>query len=170
MMIHAALASEILSSVEAIMIKHLSKGLLLASVVGLAGCTGSTNPETAHLFDNIRNLQTGEYDRQIAAKDAQAQAIIANNRASEARIGQMQRQASSNSAQISALRSQISSVRAEAATARSRVAGDPAKSAQLNRLEGQITAIQADVNAGGDPAVSRRELNQVSAAIRALTS
>ncbi len=147
-----------------------SKWIILTAAAGLAGCTGSTDPETAGLFDNIRNLQTGEYDRQIAAKDAQASAIIANNNAAQSRISGMQRQASANRSQISALRSQIASTRALASNARSKVAGDPVKTARLQQLEGQITAIQSDVNSGGDPAVSRAELNRVSAAIRALTS
>lgn len=152
------------------MIRHLFKGGLVVAVAGLAACTGSTNPETATVFDNYRNLQSGEYDRQIAAKDAQAAAIIANNRAAQGRIDRMQGQVAANSSQIAALKSQIASVRAQAANARSKVAGDAGKMARLQQLEGQISAIQSDLNAGGDPAVSRAELSQVSAAIRALTS
>jgi chromosome segregation ATPase len=142
--------------------------LLLGSALGLAACTGSTDPTTATLFDNIRNLQTGEYDRQIAAKDAEAAAIIANNRAAQSRISGLESQSASNSQAISALRAQIASVRGQAQAARAAVAGDPAKLARLNQLEGQISAVQADVNGGADPAVARAELNRVSAAIRAL--
>lgn len=136
--------------------------------VTLAGCTGSTDPATASLFDNIANLQSGEYDRQIAAKDAEAAAIIANNRAAESRIGGLQAQSASNQQKIAALRSQIAAVRGQAAAARSQIAADPAKVARLNQLEGQINAVQADANRGGDPDVARAELNRVSAAIRAL--
>jgi chromosome segregation ATPase len=141
---------------------------LLGSAIGLSACTGSTDPTTATLFDNIRNLQTGEYDRQIAAKDAEAAAIIANNRAAQSRISGLESQSASNSQTIAALRAQIASVRGQASAARAAVAGDPAKLARLAQLESQINAVQADVNSGADPAVARAELNRVSAAIRAL--
>jgi len=142
--------------------------LLLGSGLGLTACTGSTDPATANIFDNVRNLQSGEYDRQIAAKDAEAAAIIANNRASQSRISGLESQSASNSQTISALRSQIASVRGQASAARASVAGDPAKLARLTQLESQINAVQSDVNSGADPSVARAELNRVSAAIRAL--
>jgi chromosome segregation ATPase len=142
--------------------------LLLGAVICLAACTGSTDPTTASLFDNVRNLQTGEYDRQIAAKDAEAAAIIANNRAAQTRISGLEAQTSSNNQAIAALRSQISAVRGQASSARTAVAGDPAKLARLSQLEAQINGVQADVNRGADPAVASAELNRVSAAIRAL--
>jgi uncharacterized coiled-coil protein SlyX len=141
---------------------------LLGSGLGLVACTGSTDPTTANIFDNVRNLQSGEYDRQIAAKDAEAAAIIANNRASQSRISGLESQSASNSQTIAALRSQIASVRGQASAARAAVAGDPAKLAQLTQLENQINAVQSDVNSGADPSVARAELNRVSAAIRAL--
>ena len=149
--------------------KTISSFFLAGSAVFvLASCTGSTDPATASLFDNVRNLQSGEYDRQIAAKDRQAAAIIANNRAAQSRIGGLEAQSASNSQQIAALRSQIAAVRGQASAARPKVAGDPARAAQLRQLEGQINAVQADVGRGADPAVARAELNRVSAAIRAL--
>lgn len=137
-------------------------------LAGLAGCTGSTDPATANLFDNVRNLQTGEYDRQIAAKDAQVSAILANNRAAESRIGGLSAQSKANSQKIAALRSQIAAARQEAAVARGKVAGDPAKLARLDQLENQISAVQSDVERGSDPGVAQAELARVSAAIRAL--
>lgn len=148
----------------------MTSKILLAAAIPLvvAGCSGSTDPATATLFDNINNLQSGEYDRQIAAKDAEANAILRNNQASQARITQMQGQTQANSGAIASLRSQIASAQAQAAAARPKVAGDPAKAAQLRQLEGQITAVQADVNAGVDPGVAQAELRRVSAAIRAL--
>ncbi|WP_444462154.1 hypothetical protein [Rhodobacter capsulatus] len=142
--------------------------LLLPGAVILSGCSGSTDPETAHLFDNMRNLNNGEYDRQIAAKDAEAAAIIRNNNSAQARIGGLQSQTASNAQAIASLKSQIAAVRGEAAAARAQVAGNPAKLAQLNALEGQINAVQADVEAGGDIAVTRAELRRLSASIRAL--
>lgn len=140
-----------------------------AAAFGLSGCTGSTDPATASLFDNINNLQTGVYDRQIAAKDAEAAAIIANNRASQARISGLEAQSASNSRNIAALRSQIAAVRGQASAARSQISADPSKIARLNQLEGQIRAIEADANGGGDPGVAGAELRRVSSAIRALT-
>lgn len=141
-----------------------------SAVLAVAACAGSTNPETAGLFDNVRNLSNGEYDRQIAAKDAEAAAIVRNNNASKARIGAMQQQASANANEIQQLRAQIAAVREQAAGVRGQIAGDANKIARLNQLEGQVTAIQADVNAGATPAVARAELQRVSAAIRALAN
>lgn len=147
------------------------KGLMAAGLVGaLAGCTGSTDPETASLFDNIKNLNSGEYDRQIAEKDREAQAIIANNQASQRRIDSKERQVSSNAGEISALKSQLSQVKAQAAAARAKVASDPAKVQRLNALEAQLSGIQSDVNMGSVSAATRSELSRVSLAISALTS
>lgn len=138
------------------------------ALAAVAGCTGSTDPATASLFDNVRNLQTGEYDRQIAAKDAEVSAILANNRAAESRISGLSAQSRSNNATIAALRSQIAAVRQQAAVARGKVAADPAKLARLDQLENQISAVQADVDRGSDAGVAQSELARVSAAIRAL--
>lgn len=149
------------------MLKTLALGLC---GFGLAGCTGSTDPAEAGLFDNIKNLNSGEYDRQIAEKDAQAASIIANNNASQRRIDAKKRQSASNSGEISALRGQIAKVRAQASAARSRIGSDPAKVQRLNALESQLNGIQTDVNAGAVSSATRSELNRVSAAISALTS
>ncbi len=136
----------------------------------LSGCTGSTNPADAHLFDNIRNLNSGEYDRQIAEKDRQAAEIVRNNNASRSRIASLESQRSQNSRTLGALQSDISSARRSAAAARNRVAGDPAKSQQLSQLESQISAVQSDVNSGADPSVARSELRRINSAINALGS
>lgn len=142
---------------------------LTTCLAGLVGCTGETDPAKAGLFDNLANLNSGEYDRQISAKDAEANAIIANNRASEQRIANMQGQSSANARQISSLRQQIAKTKAQAAAARSKVASDPTKLSQLNALEAQIDGIQSDVNAGAVSSATRTELTRVSAAISALT-
>jgi hypothetical protein len=136
---------------------------------GLIGCTGETDPAKAGLFDNLANLNSGEYNRQIAAKDAEANAIIANNRASEQRIASLERQSSANASQISSLRGQIANTRAQATAARSKIGSDPAKISQLNALESQLNGIQSDVNAGSVSSATRTELTRVSAAISALT-
>lgn len=139
------------------------------AAVGLAGCTGSTNPETATLFDNINNLNSGEYDRQIAANKAQADAISANNAASERRIAGLRNQRAANNNQIASLRSQVASTRQAAASARSRVAGDAGKTARLSQLEAQLSAVSAEVNSGAaDPGVASSELRRIRSAIAAL--
>ena len=134
----------------------------------LLACTGSTNPETANLFDNIKNLESGEYDRQIKAKDDQAAAIIANNQAANKRIATLKSTSASNSKNISAMRGQIASARAQAQATRQQIGSDSAKLAKLNSYERQISAIEADVSGGGDPSVGSRELRNVVSAMRTL--
>lgn len=138
-------------------------------LIAMAGCTGSTNPETAGLFDNIRNLNSGEYDRQIAQNRSQAEAILANNRAAEARIAQNERQRAANETQLAALRRQAANARAEANQARARVAGNPAQEQRINALITQISAIERDIaEKTVEPTSASRELNQISALIRTI--
>ena len=139
------------------------------AAVGLVGCSGATNPETATLFDNINNLNSGEYDRQIASNKAEADAILANNAASERRISGLRNQSAANSSQLASLRSQLASAREAAASARSRVAGDAAKTARLTQLEGQLSTVSAEVNSGAaDPGVTSAELRRIRSAIASL--
>ncbi len=149
--------------------RHMTFAAASLGLVAMAGCTGSTNPETAGLFDNIRNLNSGEYDRQIAQNRSQAEAILANNRAAEARIGQMERQRAANETQLAALRRQAANARAQANQARARVAGNPEQEQRVNALITQISAIEQDIAAGTvEPASASRELNQISALIRTI--
>lgn len=141
-----------------------------AAFLILANCTGSTNPAEAGLFDNIANLQSGEYDRQIAAKEAQAQAIINANNATEARIGNMENQRSNNAALIATLRGQVAELRAEIGNAKASQAGNAAVIAQLDSLDSQAVAVQRDVEAGGDAGIARAELNRIRSAVRALSA
>lgn len=97
---------------------RFSKPIAFAVLVTVAACTGSTDPATATLFDNINNLNSGEYDRQIASNKAQANAIIAQNQAAEQRNAQLAAQKNANQQQINALRSQIAEVKAQGAKAR----------------------------------------------------
>ena len=138
------------------------------ALIVLASCSGSTDPTNANVFDNMQNLQSGEYDRQIAVKDQEVAAIVANNQASEVRISGLSARSDANARQIAALRAKISAVRGEAAAARAKFSDDPAKLTILSNLENQITAVQADVDQGSDAAVAQAELARVSAAIRAL--
>ena len=133
----------------------------------LAGCTGSTNPADAGLFDNIRNLETGEYDRQIAAKEAEAAAITRANANIAADNSAKKAQAVSNSALIADLKAEIRALRMELSAIRSRGSADPAK---LDRIEGQIAAVEADLAGGGDPSPLSAEVRRLTLAVRALAS
>ncbi len=148
---------------------RFSKPIAFAVLVTVAACTGSTDPATATLFDNINNLNSGEYDRQIASNKAQANAIIAQNQAAEQRNAQLAAQKNANQQQINALRSQIAEVKAQGAKARAASASDPAKLAQVNALDKQLGALESDVASGTDPSVARSELNRIKAAYRALS-
>lgn len=142
----------------------------LAALTLVAGCNGSTDPATAGLFDNIQNFNSGEYQRQISAKDDEARAIIRNNRAAQSRISSLKTQQSVNSSEISSLKAQLAQVKAQSRQARAQLAGQPAKLARLNSYDHQLTLIRADVNSGANPSASRAELNRLSAAIRALAN
>ena len=149
--------------------RHMTFAVVSLGLVALAGCTGSTNPETAGLFDNMRNLSSGEYDRQIAQNRSQAEAILANNRAAEARIGQMERQRAANESQLASLRRQAANTRAQANQARARVAGNPEQEQRVSALITQISAIEQEIAAGTvEPTSAARELNQISALIRTI--
>ncbi|NOD64591.1 MULTISPECIES: hypothetical protein [unclassified Ruegeria] len=148
---------------------RFSKPLVLVSVITVAGCTGSTDPTTATLFDNIANLNSGEYDRQIAQNKAQADAILAQNKAAEQRNAQLAAQRDANQSEINALRQQIADVKAQGAKARAASASDPAKLQQVQALDSQLNAVERDVAAGASPSVVRSELSRIKSAYRALS-
>ncbi len=135
----------------------------------LAACTGSTDPTTATLFDNITNLNSGEYDRQIASNQAQANAILAQNKAAEQRNAQLAAQRNANQKEIDALRKQIADVKAQGAKARSASASSPEKLQQVKALDNQLLAVERDISGGMDPAVARSELSRIKSAYRALS-
>jgi chromosome segregation ATPase len=147
-------------------LKFLSIGIC---VLGLGACNGSTDPATAGLFDNVRNLNSGEYDRQIASNRSQAAAILANNQAAEARIRQMDAQRGANAQQIASLRAQVAGARSDAAAARARVGGDSARLQRISALERQTTSVEREVSAGtADPSVASGELRRIRAALGAI--
>lgn len=146
---------------------HLLAGLVIV-VAALSGCTGTTNPAEAGLFDNIRNLNSGEYDRQIAAKEAEAAAITRSNASMQAGINAMETQTQVNASSIASLKAELASLRAEAAAARAKVGSDPVRAGKLDRLDGQIAAIEADIASGGNRAAQRAEIAAMRAAARAL--
>lgn len=150
-------------------IQECKRLAVLIAAAGIAGCTGSTNPESATLFDNINNLNSGEYDRQISANQAQADAILRNNQAAEKRITNLESQRAANSGAISRLKAQAASTRQTALNARSRVAGDSVKSAQLSSLESQLASVSSEINAGSaDSGIASAELRRINRAIAAL--
>ena len=143
----------------------------LASVLVLANCTGATDPADANVFDNFVNTQRGGvYDQQIAARNAEAAALRINNRNTQSRINTLDRQSRSNADTIAALRSEVASVRAEIASARSRLGSGSPEAAQLASLDRQALSVQRDVESGGDASVARRELSQIRATVRQISS
>lgn len=144
--------------------------VLVVSGAALAGCTGSTDPTEATVFDNIRNINSGEYDRQIAAKEAEADAIVAANEARQRNISSLEGQRAANAETIAALRAEIAQLQAEAAAVRASAGSDAATIQQIDRIDTQLVAVRNDVDAGADPAVVRNELGRIRSAIRALSS
>lgn len=144
--------------------------LAAPAVFVLAGCTGETDPSKAGLFDNINNISSGEYDSQIARNEAEAARIVRANQAQQANINTLNRQKNANSATLNRLNGQLSQARAELSSARAKVAGDPAKTAQLNNLQGQLSSIQKASASGGNNAVLSSELAGIRKSIRLLSS
>lgn len=139
------------------------------AVLGLAACTGSTDPTTASLFDNINNLQTGEYDRQIAKNQSDAAAILANNRAAEQRISGLKSQRAANARQISSLRSAVAGARSDAAKARASASGNAVKLQKVSALESQINSVEREVSSGtADVGIASSELRRIRAALKAI--
>lgn len=138
--------------------------------LGLTACTGSTDPATGTVFDNFRNLQSGEFDRQIAAKQAQARSIEAANARSQSRINTLERQRASNASAIAGLRGQVSSLRSQISAARAANAGNAGAQAQLAALNSQVNAVNAELASGGDASIARSELLRIRAAVAALSS
>ena len=135
--------------------------------LGLSACTGSTDPATATLFDNIRNLNSGEYTRQINAKQSQANALRGANARSRANIARMESQRAANASTIASLRGQAAALRSQISAAK---AANPGASAQLNALSSQVSAVQSDLSSGGDPGVAAAELRRIRSAVRALSA
>ena len=144
--------------------------LLITSGLLLGACTGETDPSKAGFFDNINNLNTGEYDRQIAAGEATAAGIARDNQRRQASVNSLNAQKSANSATANRLRGQISAARSDLSAARAKAGGDPAKLARLRQLEGQISSVQKASASGGSDAVLRRELSSIRSSIRAVSS
>lgn len=138
-------------------------------VLLLAGCEGETDPSKANLFDNLRNIETGEYDRQIAANDAEAERIIASNNAAQRKINSLGSQKASNSQDIASLRSEISALKLRLNALKSSSAGQT-NAAKVSALETQMRAVERDLDAGGSPSTLRSELRQISSAISAFSS
>lgn len=143
---------------------------VLVSAMTLAGCTGETDPAKAGLFDNINNLNTGEYDRQIAQGKSEAARIIRANNARQASINSLNNQQQANTATAGRLRSQIASVQSQLSAAKAKAAGDPAKLARLNQLGGQLASVRTASQNGGSQSVLSAELSSIRKSIRALSS
>jgi len=145
---------------------------LIVTVLGctvLVGCVGETDPSKANIFDNLRNIETGEYDRQIEANDAEVERIIARNKAAERNISSLEKQQTFNSREIDSLRIELEALKSRLNALRSSSAGK-SNATQVSVLERQVEAIEADLNAGASPKTLRSELRNISAAISALSS
>lgn len=147
--------------------KRMTILLLTGSI---AGCTGSTDPTSATLFDNIQNLNSGEYDRQVRDANTEAARISQENRAQQGTIASLENQSAANQQTIQSLRGEISSLRSSIDGARAQAAGDAEKLGKLTQLDTQLRAVDASLVSGGDTAVARREVGQVRSAFRALSS
>lgn len=141
--------------------------LLLTGLI--AGCTGSTDPTSATLFDNIRNLNSGEYDRQRDTANAEAARISRANEAQRGSIASLERQSANNQATLKSLRAEISSLRSNISGAKAQAAGDAETLGQLQQLDTQLRAVDASLVSGGDPGVASREVSQIRSAFRALS-
>ena len=151
--------------------KNSVRFLSLASVLVLANCTGETDPAKTNIFENIQATRPGGiFDQQIAARNAEAEALRMNNRNTQSRINTLDRQSRTNAATIADLRSEVASLRAEIASARSRLAAGSSQAEQLASLDRQALAVQRDVEAGGDVRVARRELSQIRSTVRQISS
>ena len=150
----------------------MSLKLVFLSAMGcilLAGCEGETDPSKANIFDNLRNIETDEYNRQIASNEAEVERIIASNNAAQRNINSLEANQASNSREITLLRSEIAALKSRLSALRSSAAGQT-NAAQVSALEGQVTAIEADLNAGASPKTLRSELRNLSKAISAFSS
>lgn len=66
--------------------------IAISGLTMLAGCAGEINPAKASLFDNLRNISSGEYDRQISEQNAEVEKIIASNKAARENISSLETQ------------------------------------------------------------------------------
>jgi chromosome segregation ATPase len=149
--------------------KRYTLAAAATSALVLAGCTGETDPSQAGLFDNINNISSGEYDNQIAAGEAEAQRIVRDNQSKQSSIASLNRQENANSATTSRLKGQLASAQSELNSARAKVAGNAAKTAQLNGLQSQLSSIQKASASGGTNSVLSAELSGIRRSIRLLT-
>ncbi|MCY4179464.1 MAG: hypothetical protein OXC60_04890 [Litoreibacter sp.] len=150
--------------------KRLSSVFSVSALSVLVACNGSTNPLEADLFDNIRNINDGTYDRQIAANEAEAARIARSNSARQSSINSLNAQKNANSSTIARLRGEIASARSELSSVRAGLGGDQAKLARANQLDQQLRAVDADARAGLNPSLVRKELTRIRSSIRALSS
>lgn len=134
----------------------------VVSAILLGACTGSTDPRTATFFDNLGNLSSGEYDRQIAGKQAEAAGLRQENAARRQQVAALEQQRARNASTISQTRRDLASAKA--------AADDPAERAELEQLTLQLDRAEAAERRGADPAATRSELERIQDAIRAISS
>jgi septal ring factor EnvC (AmiA/AmiB activator) len=136
---------------------------VVTATILLSACTGSTDPKTATFFDNLGNLSSGEYDRQIADKQAEAAGLQQESAARQQQVAALEQQRARNASAISGARRDLASAKAAAAN-------DPGQLAQLDQLTVQLNSAEAAERRGADPAATRSELKRIQDAIRAISS
>lgn len=134
---------------------------LAGSAILLSGCTGSTDPTTATFFDNLGNLSSGEYDRQIADKQTEAAGLEQEKARRQQQVAALEGQRARNASAISGARRDLAAARA---------AADPAQQVQLDQLALQLDSAEAAERRGADPAATRSEVKRIQEAIRAISS
>lgn len=143
--------------------------IAICVVAGLGACTGSTDPTEAGFFDNIRNVNDGTYDRQVASLEQQAAQIEADNRATAAQNQALARQQAANAAEIAALQSEIADLEAIIGQTRAQVASSPQQLVRLDAISDQLQSVKLSADRGTDPSVLRSELANIRAAVRAIS-
>lgn len=126
---------------------------LIGFFVVLAGCTGETDPSKANLFDNINNLSTGEYKKQIAENNAN----IADLRSSNAAVSE----------RINGMNAEIASSRRKIAQAISRSTSSEHR-AQLQGLDNQYATLEFDT-LGKTDRQTVGQMNELSRVLKKLT-
>lgn len=117
-----------------------AKRAVIACVVtgtALAGCTGTTDPSRATLFDNIANLSGGVYREQEAQNSAEIDRLQGRVASLEGDVAAAEERRAANDAEIARLRREIAAAEAALRNARGGLS-DPEDVATAERLQGEI--------------------------------
>lgn len=141
----------------------------VALIAALAGCTGSTDPYEAGLLDNIRNLGTGEYGRQVQDLDRQTASAAAEIESNQAALDAERQAQSANAAELSRLRQQIASVQSDIDKALAKISAEDTRRPELVKLKGNAAQIHQAVASGSPPSNASAQIDSIRASLRALS-